>query len=148
MTDMVIDPQVLLMLKCKHVEKYFPDWEFVWENDEKAHFSGWVMGNGPNWYQLRLELNPQLPEVCPELFVWEPIILPNASSGTINELLGHSTHTRPNGPDGRVQICFIAPNDWDASISFLLPLLRGALWINAYEAHLATGRPISDFFPE
>ena len=98
MSDLVIDPRILLMMKCKHVMKHFPEWRFSWENEETAHFEGWVNpGAGRNPYQLRLCFNPQNPEVVPELYIWKPIILPSFEGGTINACTGHNTHTLCNG---------------------------------------------------
>jgi hypothetical protein len=149
MPELVIQPQVLLMMKFKHVMQYFPDWKFNWESEEDAYFEGWVRtGVGQNRYQLRLCFNPKSPEVCPKLYVWDPIILPAYQSGTINDTTGHSTHTISNGPGGRVQICHGAEADWDASVSLILPILRGILWLYAYEGHRATGKLISEYFPE
>ena len=148
MTDIAIDPKILLMMKHQHVMKYFPDWTFRWENDEQAYFAGWINSNSGRRYQLRLELNPQVPEIHPELFVWHPKILPSVPSGTINESPGHTTHTLSSNHDGRVQICYASSSDWDASVSLTLPLLRGVLWIEGYESHLRTGRPICEFFQE
>jgi hypothetical protein len=149
MSDLVIDPRILLMMKCKHVMKHFPEWRFSWENEETAHFEGWVNpGADRNPYQLRLCFNPQSPEVVPELYIWKPIILPSFEGGTINACTGHSTHTLCNGPEGRIQICHSPSGDWDASKSLIVPILRGVMWLYAYEGHRTTGQLISEYFPE
>ena len=148
MPDLVIDSGLLPTMKCKHVFKYFPDWNFSWENDQVAYFEGWVgIDEDGSSYQLRLCINPQTPEICPALYVWDPIILPGFQSETINESMGHTTHTLGNGPEGRVQICHMSAGDWDPSVSYIVPILRGILWLYAYEGLRKTGKRICDFFP-
>lgn len=149
MSEIFIDRNALQVIKCKHVKRHFPYWQFARDSDDSAYFEGWVTPEDSNTaYLLRLCINPECPEVCPELYVWEPIALPRVPSGTINEVTGHETHTRGNGPDGRVQICWIDPADWDATISFVRPILTGHLWLEAYAAHMKTGKPIVDYFPQ
>jgi hypothetical protein len=64
--------------------------------------------------------------------------------GTINEVgASRAFHTLSNGPDGCVRICFT--QSWDPDMSYVSILHRGALWLEALEAHQATSLPISDF---
>jgi hypothetical protein len=147
MTNIVVDWKKLLLVKIHHVRKHFPHWKFVWESDDSAFFEGWVHTSCGGKYCLRLYLNPKWQESLPQLYVWEPVVLPRVPEGTINEAYGHSYHTVSNGPDGRVQICHSSQSDWDSTVSYVLPILRGYLWCEAYGGHLQTGKQIADYFP-
>jgi hypothetical protein len=69
-----------------------------------------------------------------------------ASGGTVNSLrLSHAMHTLEPGPENVVQICHWRDDRWHAAITLDKVLLKGLIWIEAYEQHLATAKPISDF---
>ena len=143
MSDIYIERELLQEFKLLHVKQRFPHWQFVKESEESAYLEGWEVPKGDSsTYLLRLCFHPQLLEARPSLYVWEPVTLARVPSGTINEITGHNTHTWSNGPGGRVQICWGA--NWDATASFVLPILNGLIWLLAYSAHLKTGRSIAD----
>jgi hypothetical protein len=54
-------------------------------------------------------------------------------------------HTLGPGPSGEVQICHWRDNRWHAGITLDKVLLKGLLWLEAYEQHLTTGQPIDGF---
>jgi hypothetical protein len=95
-------------------------------------------------FQLRLDLPRGYPDACPNLFVMSPRILRTHDGGAVNDYeCSHVFHTRLTGHGGCVQICHTG--FWDASKTCFAALLRGVLWLEAYEAHLATGRRLADF---
>lgn len=137
-----------MAIQVRLVQKYFPHFRVVRTQENEAYLEGWVHGdeNSLN-YLLRLYFNPLLPEVCPALYVWDPLIVPRNPSGRVNDFsMSHEFHTRENGPEGRVQICHTAPSDWDASVTYVLPILKGYLWCAAHSAHMKDGSPISTHF--
>lgn len=137
-----------MALNCFLVQQHLPQFKMVRVQEDEAYFEGWVSGeqNGID-FQLRLYFNPLLPEVCPALYVWAPLIVPRMPSGSVNEVgSSHAFHTLSNGPEGRVQICHTAPSDWDASVTYVLPLLKGNLWCVAHSAHMQDGSSISGYF--
>lgn len=144
----VIDLQKMFFLQTQAVQMEFPDTRVVWEATETAYFEFYVpIPRQRNQYLLRLYVNPELPEVCPSLFVWWPLVLRRRPDGTLNELgRNHDFHTWDSGPDNRVGICHVAPADWDASMSYVTPIVKGHLWIMAYETHLRDGSLISEYF--
>ena len=97
-------------------------------------------------YVLRVDLHDGYPDHMPSLYVMSPHTLYRAGGGTINELGGgHAFHTRANGPGGCVEICHCSAQNWDASRTLVQVLIKGVLWLTAYQAHLETGRPLSEF---
>ena len=99
------------------------------------------------WYELTLLLPECYPDEMPELYVSSPVTLwKEDGCETVNdEEVSHSFHTLSNGPDGCVQICHFKPDLWYPSIALTAVLMKGLLWLEAYEAHLRTGDDIASF---
>ena len=142
----------LAVVQFKLVQHYFSQFLHVWSTDDDAHYQGNIDSTALGGaLTLRLEYMPRHPDVCPQLYVWDPIKLPLHvglfPGQTINEKgRCHEFHTNENGPSGRVCICHINTSQWEPSMTYAQVLLKGALWINAYEAHLQTGAPIAEYF--
>lgn len=85
----------------------------------------------------------------PPLYIWSPNPLLAYGGGTVNSYgtsgTSHDMHTLRNGPNGEVQICHWRDERWHSGITLNKVLLKGMLWLEAYEQHMATGRPIKDF---
>jgi hypothetical protein len=96
-------------------------------------------------FKLRLVLGRSFPDEMPKLFVVSPATLPKYNGrGTINsEGSSHCFHTLNNGPGGIVQICHFKSGWWDSSKTTVAALMKGIYWLEAYAAHLKTGRDIS-----
>ena len=148
MSTIINSINMVMALQVYLVQLHFPHFQMFRTQEDEAYFEGWVAGdeNSLN-YQLRLYFNPLLPEVCPALYVWAPLIVPRMPSGSVNEVgSSHAFHTLSNGPGGRTQICHTAPGDWDASVTYVLPILKGNLWCAAHSAHMQDGSSISGYF--
>jgi len=136
--------RVRLAVEQKLVNREFPDFSMSWW-ENVAQFEGWHSPIGSGWYQLRLFLPPHYPDQAPNLYVVNPNpLLKRCGCCSINaEQRSHSFHTWENGPNGCVQICH--NRFWDASQTSVLVILKGILWLRAYEAYWATSRPIAEF---
>lgn len=116
--------------------------------DGNPYVAGWqTTSDGWKTYRLKLLLGPHYPDQMPSLYVVSPLALPNTDGdGTINdEEVSHAFHTLENGPGGCVQICHFKSDYWDASKTCVGVLMKGIVWLEAYEAHLQTGQDIADF---
>lgn len=134
-----------LAMEEKLVNHYMPGYRF-YDRTGNTYIEGEARTNGhSHGYRLRIELPPDYPYERPDLFVVQPRVLRMyGGRGTINALGGtHSFHTGGAGPNGCVQICHTG--DWDASMTCVKVLIKGHLWLEAYDAHLRTGRDIADF---
>lgn len=99
-----------------------------------------------NAYELWIPIPAGYPDRRPPLYVSRPRVLRSATGGTVNALgLSHQMHTLGSGPDGIVEICHWRDSRWHAAITIDKVLLKGLLWLEAYEQHLATGRSIDSF---
>ena len=96
---------------------------------------------------LKCILGPSFPDAMPRLYVTSPMTLwKYRRRGTVNsEGVSHAFHTLSNGPDGIVQICHFKSEQWHSGRSLVGVFMKGLIWCRGYEAHLRTGKPISDF---
>ncbi|HKD97781.1 MAG TPA: hypothetical protein VKB69_09280 [Micromonosporaceae bacterium] len=125
---------------------YFPTFE--WHNPadaEHASVEGAVRANSGTTYRLRVYLSPQFPVICPDLVVSEPSPLRKHNGKALITASGpmHTLDQR----DGCTRICHFRPVFWAPQNTIYLVLLKGRIWLEAYEAHLRTGRPLDAFLP-
>ena len=97
-------------------------------------------------YTLRVCIPEDFPNSCPVLLVnspARPLTLRNGceiGSSTAN----HSWGTR----DDRTQICHFRPCKWTSENTLYQVFMKGLLWLEAYEGHLASGKAISNYLVE
>jgi hypothetical protein len=118
----------------------------LYDLGDDVYFEGWqATSTRLNTYLLKLVLPTWYPDDMPSLYVAYPLVLyKHGYHGSINlEGLSHAFHTKANGPGGCTQICHSAQSDWDASKTCVGILMKGILWLEAYEAHLLSGRDIA-----
>jgi hypothetical protein len=119
----------------------------VW-HDPKAdsyHASGYATSSSGRRYFLYSQIPSGYPTQRPPLYITEPCPLYAADGKTIASLgISHSMHTL--SPLGVwVQICHWRDNRWHSGIVLQKVFLKALLWIEAYEQHLASSRPLADF---
>ena len=136
----------LILANVMMVQREFPYFRFVSPPTGDAFFHGSLPGRaGSGSYQISLVLPPGSPDVAPQLYVWEPVVLRLRGGGILNGYRrSHDWHTLDLSPGGRVQICHT--DRWDASRTYVQVLLKAALWLSAYHHHLETGKTIANFF--
>ena len=54
-------------------------------------------------------------------------------------------HTQPPDEEGHVQVCLYRADHWVESNTIFKVVVKMQLWLEAYEAHLATGLPIDHY---
>lgn len=97
-------------------------------------------------YELWLPVPRLYPEARPPLYVTHPNPLYLASGGLLRELsTSHAMHTLEAHPSGYIQICHWRDERWHAGITLDRVFIKGLLWLEAYEQHLATGESLSSF---
>ena len=95
--------------------------------------------NSNQEYCLRLYVPPDFPNSLPTMVVRRsPAPMPYwGSSG--------ATHTLGRTSEGYLRICHYRENRWNAEHTFYEVFVKGRVWLEAYEGHLATGKPM-DFY--
>ena len=107
---------------------------------------GTTASNSGRSYDLWIPISHDCPDGRPPLYVVRPNPLPRAGGGTVNSLgLSHAMHTLEPNSQQMVQICHWRRNRWHAGITLHKVLLKGLIWLEAYEQHLATGKPVNAF---
>ena len=129
------------------LEKFFPGC-VTWidpTGDTKVEVA--LKTNNGNRYRLRIYLKKQggessdFPNSVPDMVVSaSPRPMPNWGSSSKTHTLGHR--------DGFLLICHYHPSKWTDQSSLYEVILKGRVWIEAYESHLATKMAMSSFLPE
>jgi hypothetical protein len=112
-----------------------------------VYFEGWQATSSKfNRYRLKVVLPLWYPDDMPCLYISYPqVFYRQGYRGTINsEGTSHAFCTSANGPRGCIQICHSSQSDWDASKTCVGVLMKGILWLEAYETYLSTGRNIAE----
>lgn len=126
------------------LEKYFPR-KYKFENLylENELLDVGIKTQSGKVYRLNVKLNPDYPSSMPRVFVVYPTPLLK-SNGERVRAFSHDFHTLEiDGND--VEICHYHPSKWHANLSLYRVLMKARIWLECYDTHLSTGRPIDDF---
>jgi hypothetical protein len=108
--------------------------------------SGTATSSSGRQYQLHCTIPPGFPTQRPSLYITDPNPLLMWDGRSISQLgVSHAMHTLTPHTNGWVQVCHWRDNRWHSGIVLQKVFLKGMLWIEAYEQHLATGRDLADF---
>ncbi len=120
--------------------------EIYWDQAESRYYGyGVATTNSGRKYTLYLFIPSNFPYARPSLYITDPrpLLMHNgqslASLGT-----SHAMHTL-SPTNGCVQICHWRDERWHSSVLLYKVFLKGLLWLEAFEQHLATGEPLSQF---
>ena len=59
--------------------------------------------------------------------------------------LSRDMHTRERDEHGSVQVCHYADASWSSEVTLYKVVMKVRIWLEAYEAHLRTGKPIDKY---
>lgn len=108
--------------------------------------SGWATSSSGKRYGLSTTLPPGFPNQRPALYITEPNPLLMADGNLLSSAgVSHNMHTLTPSSTGQIQICHWRDNRWHSGIMLYKVFLKALIWIEAYEQHLATGRPLAEF---
>jgi len=108
--------------------------------------AGWATANSGSQYKLYIPIPPGYPHQRPPMYVTDPYPLRMFDGSLISSLgVSHQTHTLTPHSNGWIQICHWRDARWHAGILLQRVFLKGLIWIEAYEQHLVTGRPLAEF---
>lgn len=108
---------------------------------------GSMQTNAGNTYVIWLALG-DFPNVAPRMYIIAPKHL-STYSGQLLASIGASSEMHLLGPDdhGHPQICHYNGVFWHPKVSLSNVLMKGRLWLEAYEEHLRQGSPIDTYLP-
>jgi hypothetical protein len=108
--------------------------------------SGVASASSGRQYSLAIPIPTGFPNQRPPMYVTDPLPLRMADGSLLSALgVSHQMHTLAPSSNGMIQICHWRDARWHSNILLHKVFLKGLLWIEAYEQHLATGQPLADF---
>lgn len=107
---------------------------------------GYATSSSGRRYRLYITIPSGYPYERPLMYVTDPLPLLMRDGSKLSSLgVSHYMHTLAPSSNGMVQICHWRDARWHSGILLFKVFLKGLLWIEAYEQHLATGRNLSEF---
>ena len=120
------------------LSRFFPSMR--WYNDQGQVFvEGPVHTNAGNEYDLRVVLPGDYPCSLPMLLVTYPAPLLDCEGYHLGERGPSGTMHVLGAPDGFLSVCHYDPAAWHPNHTLYRVLVKGRVWLEAYETHLATG---------
>ena len=114
--------------------------------EDKYYACGYATSSSGRQYRLYITIPSGYPYQRPLMYVTDPLpLLMRDGTKLTDQGTSHYMHTLAPSSNGMVQICHWRDARWHSGILLLKVFLKGLLWIEAYEQHLATGRNLSEF---
>lgn len=118
---------------------------YHYASDDSYSASGTATANSGYQYRLWVPIPSGYPYARPPMYVTSPDPLLMRDGKAVASLgVSHQMHTL--APWGSwPQICHWRDTRWHSGILLQKVFLKGLLWIEAYEQHIATGCSVADF---
>ena len=128
------------------LERYFRN-RVTWiDPGGKAKVEAQVTSSSDKQYTLRIYLSSDFPNSCPNMVVKTSSTL-RAYGGWPLQLYPGDNHVG-HTIDGYTGICHFNPSLWRDDNTLYQVFIKGLIWLEAYEAHLRTGQPLSQYLGE
>jgi len=98
--------------------------------------------NSEKVYTIKIDLS-RFPEDVPDAFITNPKPL-KTNTGEAMLTASHPMHTLA-GIDGCTKVCHYGPQQWHPNVSLYKVIVKIRIWLEAYETHLKTGEPLSNY---
>ena len=100
---------------------------------------------GGGTYRLLLVAAPDYPSSMPEAYLIHPLVLRDFHGRELISISpSHEMHLlKPNSRF--IRLCHYKPANWHPNVTLYKVVLKCLIWLVAYENHLQTGRPITDY---
>ena len=121
------------------LEQYFPNNRVSW--NDPLRVNSWVeitmTSNSNKAYNIRVYLASDFPNSCPQMVIVSPENMKQRNGRALPDISSefHTIGMR----DGYFKLCHYRPQLWTTEITLYQVFMKGRLWIEAYEGHLATG---------
>lgn len=111
----------------------------------KTTVQGWHTTAAGNTYKLCIRPTKNFPNEIPYLYVTSPRPLYGYRGKSIQSYgAAHSMHVNQPNWNNYVNICHWKDSHWSAAYTLVSVLMKGMLWLEAFEVHRQTGKKIDD----
>jgi hypothetical protein len=120
--------------------------DIYWDQAESRYYGyGVATTSAGRKYALYLLIPSNFPYARPSLYITDPRPLLTHNGQSLASLgTSHAMHTL-SPTNNCVQICHWRDERWHSGILLHKVFLKGLMWLEAFEQHLATGEPLSQF---
>ena len=105
---------------------------------------GTLRANSGTVYTVRLDL-PGFPHCMPAAYIIAPQLVMADGKLLSSLVTSHEMHTIGNDINGFPRICHWHPDVWTPTHTLYQVLMKVRLWIEAWEGHTRTGRPLDTY---
>lgn len=138
------EQQVRLNKEWEIIQKYFPQFAFK-TSGSIAYLDGSMQTNSKDLYWLRLFVPSDLPNSVPDVVITYPSPLTDYQGGRLTDYGYSGTMHLLSPRDGYPRICTYKNTFWNPNRTFYNVLMKSRIWLEALDAHRATGKPL-DFY--
>ena len=131
-------------IEASHLARYFPD--VRWYHSAGSLFcEGPVRSNAGAVYGLRAVLPDDYPSSLPRLLVTFPAPLNDADGRPLSRRGPSGSMHILGDVCGHLAICHYHPERWSPTHTLYRVFMKGRVWLEAYERHLATGDDLDTY---
>ena len=138
--------QQRLLTEKQALDFGFPN-RFVFQNlnTNDADVDLGLRTNSGNTYRLKMLLK-DFPYSKPEVYVVFPVQLRDSDGKSLSSYsVSAAMHLLTPDSNGNIQLCHFSSKVWHTNVTLYKVALKCLIWLNAYEGHLRTGKPIDHF---
>ena len=131
------------------LQQYLPAAKIQFPNDAaRACVLAVLNTQRHNRYVLWIPLGA-FPNEPPKMYVVEPAPLRDHRGKKLSKLgISSSMHLLTPDAHGHPQICHYRDDAWTPNVTLFKVVLKGLLWLEAYDLHKAKGKAIDQYLPE
>lgn len=126
------------------IQQYFPEFKLKYV-DTRVCIEGWMKTNLSTKYQVRLYIPRDMPNSIPEVLILYPEHLIDYHGRALVDYGQDAAMHLLTPHDGYPSICTFKPTHWNPNRTLYNVLMKVRIWLEAYQGHLVTGRPL-DYF--
>ncbi len=135
------EQQKRLTKELEVIREYFPGFQTRYLGLNVC-LEGWMKTNVSNKYFLRMFVPPDMPNSIPEVVILFPEHLIDYHGRRLIDY-HHNSNMHLLAPrDNSPNICTFKPTHWNPSLTFYNVLVKVRIWLEAYEGHRISGKPL------
>lgn len=136
-----------LALEKHLMEKYFGNKVSWIDPTGETKVEVKVICSNDKRYTLRVYLPTDYPNSCPQMIVSSPSSCLRTRDGSALDS-GSTAYHVLSSKHGCTQICHFRSDLWRSENTLYQVVMKGMIWLEAYEAHLRTGQNMDKFLQE